>query len=45
MSQVHKRKRKEKVGVDSTLKCNLVRAVGPDEVKRPGVSDAEEHWA
>lgn len=38
------RGRKEKVGVDSTLKCNLVRAVGPDEVKRPGMSDAEEHW-
>lgn len=33
--------RKEKVEVDSMLKCNLVRVVGPDEVKGPGVRSTE----
>lgn len=37
------RGREEKAGLGDTLKCNLVRMVGLDQVKRAGVIDAVEH--
>lgn len=42
MSQAHERKERED-GVEDTLKCDILRIVGLDEVKKIGVSDTEEY--